>query len=49
MIQVSQDVPNNSNNSPIDVGNPADVVIFIVLPVVCIVLYLIWRHKKKKR
>jgi hypothetical protein len=47
-MQVSQDVPNNSNNAPINLSDPADVVIFIILPVVFLILYLIWRNKKKK-
>ncbi|MAZ26275.1 MAG: adenylosuccinate synthetase [Cytophagaceae bacterium] len=48
-MQVSQDVPNNSNNSPIDLSNPADLVIYIILPIVAIVLYIIWRKRKKRR
>ena len=48
MTQVSQDVPNNSNNAPIDLGSTADVVIFIILPIVFIILYFIWRNTKKK-
>ncbi|WP_117434192.1 adenylosuccinate synthetase [Flavimarina sp. Hel_I_48] len=49
MIQVSQDVPNNANNAPLDFSDPADVIIFIVLPVLFIILYFIWRNKKKKK
>ncbi len=48
-MQVSQDVPNNSNNAPINLSDPADVIIFIILPVICVILYFIWRHNKKKR
>ncbi|KKK85255.1 hypothetical protein LCGC14_2775100, partial [marine sediment metagenome] len=32
-----------------DLGSTADVVIFIVLPLICIILYFVWRNYKKKR
>jgi len=48
MLQVSQDVPTNANNAPIDFSNPVDVVIFIILPVLVVLFYFIWRNKKKK-
>lgn len=48
-MQVSQDVPSNSNNAPINLSDPVDLIIFIILPVIFIILYFIWRNNKKKR
>lgn len=47
LIQISQDVPHPSNNSPIDLNNTADVLLYIVLPLVVIILYIIWRRYRK--
>lgn len=48
-MQVSQDVPNNSNNAPIDLTSWADITIYIILPIVAIIFYFIWRKRKNKR
>lgn len=46
--QVSQDVPNNTDNAPLDLSSTADVIIYIVLPLICVFLYFLWRRYKKK-
>ena len=47
-IQIPTEVPHPDTNSPIDLSNPADIIIYIVLPIVVIVLFMIGRHRKKK-
>lgn len=47
--QIPKEVPHPSNNSPIDLSQPADIILYVVLPVVVVILYFVWRNKKKKR
>ncbi len=48
-LQISQDVPNPVNNSAIDITNPADVIIYIILPIAAIIFYIIWRKRKNRK
>lgn len=45
--QKPTEVPKPSEK-PIDLSNPADIIIYIVLPLCAIVLVLIWKRKRKK-
>ena len=45
--QKPTDVPKPSEK-PIDLSNPADIIIYIVLPLCAIVLVLIWNKKRRK-
>ncbi len=45
--QKPTDVPKPSEK-PIDLSNPADIIIYIVLPLCAIVLVLIWKKKRKE-
>ncbi len=40
--------PNPQNNSPLEFNNLFNVIVFIVLPVVIFILYLVWRKQVKK-
>ncbi|MBG42407.1 MAG: adenylosuccinate synthetase [Aequorivita sp.] len=44
--QKPTEVPKPSEK-PIDLSNPADVIIYIVLPLCAILLFFIWRGKRK--
>lgn len=46
--QKPTEVPKPSEK-PIDLSNPADVIIYIVLPLCAILLFFIWRGKRKTR
>ncbi len=46
--QIPTDVPNPQNNPPVDFSQPANIVIFIVLPVVILIFAIIWYNKKRK-
>lgn len=46
--QKPTEVPKPSEE-PIDLSNPADVIIYIVLPLCAIVLFFIWRGKLKNQ
>jgi len=40
--------PNPQNNYPLEFNNLFNVIVFIVLPVVIFILYLVWRKQVKK-
>ncbi|PVW15649.1 adenylosuccinate synthetase [Marixanthomonas spongiae] len=47
--QIPKEVPHPDNNKPLDLSDPADIIIYIVIPVVFVILIFVWRHKRKKR
>lgn len=46
--QKPTEVPKPSEK-PIDLTNPADVIIYIILPLCAVLLFFIWRGKKKRK
>lgn len=47
--QIPYEVPKPANNTPIDLSNPADLIIYVILPIVVIILAIIaWRYKKNR-
>lgn len=40
--------PNPQDNTPIDLNNLFDVIVFIVLPIGLFILYFLWRKQVKK-
>ncbi len=47
LAQSPPELPHPKDNHPIDLTNPADLILYIVLPLVIIFLFFIWRAKKK--
>ncbi len=47
--QIPTEVPHPDNNSPVDFSNPADIIIYIVLPVIVIILYFVWRKNARRK
>lgn len=45
--QNQPDIPKP--RGPVDLSDPANVVIFIVIPFLIFIFYLIWRREMKKR
>ncbi|WP_263649832.1 hypothetical protein [Rasiella rasia] len=46
--QIPSEVPGPDDNPPIDLSNTADILIYIVLPII-ILLLLLFRIKKNKK
>jgi len=46
--QKPTEVPKPSEK-PIDLSNPADIIIYIVLPLCVVLLFFVWRGKRKNR
>lgn len=40
-------VPSPQNNSPINLNSWFDIIVFIILPIVLIVIYFMWRRQVK--
>ncbi len=47
-MQLPQDLPTPTNNSPINPSSPLELAVFIALPILLIIAYLMLRKKKKK-
>ncbi|WP_186988618.1 adenylosuccinate synthetase [Constantimarinum furrinae] len=47
-FQIPKEVPHPDNNSPIDLTNTADIIIYIAIPIAVLILYFIWRRKLMK-
>ncbi|MBZ0326269.1 MAG: adenylosuccinate synthetase [Altibacter sp.] len=47
VIQIPKEVPHPDNNSPLDLSNPADIIIYIVIPIIFVALYFLSRKRKK--
>lgn len=47
--QIPTEVPHPDNNTPVDFSSPADIIIYIVLPVIVIILYFVWRRNARRR
>ena len=46
-MQIPTEVPKPSNNSPIDPSSPVELFVFIALPILLIVTYIIIRKRKR--
>ncbi|WP_290626482.1 adenylosuccinate synthetase [Altibacter sp.] len=47
--QIPKEVPHPDTNAPIDLTNPADVIIYIIIPLVFVGLYFVWRRRKNRK
>ncbi|HLS11901.1 MAG TPA: hypothetical protein VK050_07050 [Flavobacteriaceae bacterium] len=46
--QIPRFVPNPADNKPVDWSNPADLILYFVLPIIFIILGLVsWKFRKK--
>ncbi|MEM7187760.1 MAG: adenylosuccinate synthetase [Bacteroidota bacterium] len=47
-MQLPTEVPNPDNNTPLDMNNPFEIIVYIVIPIVLLVLYFFLRKKRYK-
>ncbi|TVZ51619.1 adenylosuccinate synthetase [Dokdonia sp. Hel_I_53] len=47
-MQIPTEVPKPQNNTPIDPSSPMELIVFIVLPILLIIVYVIARNKNRK-
>ncbi len=46
--QIPTEVPKPQDNPPVDFSDPANMILFIILPLIVILLFFIWRSKQRK-
>jgi|GEM_PF-1238046 len=47
LAQQPTHVPSPQNNSPINLNSWFDILVFIILPIIMVVLYFMWRRQVK--
>ncbi|MCM5663187.1 adenylosuccinate synthetase [Galbibacter mesophilus] len=47
-LQAPPEVPKPGNNDPLDLQSWSEVIIYILLPVLFIILYFVWRNRKNR-
>lgn len=48
ILQLPPGSQNPDDNLPVNLKDPFDLVVFVILPVILIVLYIIWRTKRRE-
>ena len=48
LLQLPIGTRNPDDNNPIDLTSAFDVIVYIILPILMVIFYVIWRKKKKK-
>ncbi|MEQ8218902.1 MAG: adenylosuccinate synthetase [Arenibacter sp.] len=48
LLQLPIGTRNPDDNNPIDLTSAFDVIVYIILPILMIIFYIIWRKKKKQ-
>ncbi|EMQ93864.1 MULTISPECIES: hypothetical protein [Xanthomarina] len=48
MIQKSTYSQNPRDSGIVDLTRPFDLIVFVILPIIIIVLYFIWKKQKKQ-
>ncbi len=46
-IQTPGEIPTPHNNDPIDLTSTSDILIYIVIPVLLLILYILWRRGRR--
>ncbi|QQY81468.1 adenylosuccinate synthetase [Tamlana sp. s12] len=47
-LQLPIGTPNPDDNQPLDLSDPFEVIVFIILPIVIAILYFLWRKQNQK-
>ncbi|WP_179344984.1 adenylosuccinate synthetase [Winogradskyella ursingii] len=48
LIQIPHGTPMPGEGKTLDFSDPFEVIVYVILPILLIVFYLIWRKKKRK-
>ena len=48
LLQLPIGSRNPDDNDPIDFTSTFDVIVYIILPVLMIIFYILWRRRKKR-
>ncbi|TXD84294.1 adenylosuccinate synthetase [Subsaximicrobium wynnwilliamsii] len=48
LLQIPTDVPKPGDSGTVDLSEPFDLIVFIILPIVFVILYFVWKRNKKR-
>lgn len=48
VFQLPIGTPNPDDNQPLNVSDPFEVIVFIILPILMVLFYMFWRRQKNK-
>lgn len=48
-LQLPIGTPNPDDNKPLDLSDPFEFIVVIVIPIVVFILYLLWKRKKNNK
>ncbi len=46
-LQLPMGSRNPDDNNPIDITDPFDLIMYIILPILLLIFYLLWKRNKK--
>lgn len=49
ILQLPMGTPNPDDNQPLDLSDPFELIVFIVLPILAVFFYILWRKKRKDK
>ncbi|MDN3667235.1 adenylosuccinate synthetase [Algibacter miyuki] len=49
ILQLPMGTPNPDDNQPLDLSDPFELIVFIIIPVLAVFLYILWRKKRKNK
>lgn len=49
VIQIPTNAPNPGDSGTVDLTKPFDLIVFIILPVIFVILYFVWKRNKKQK
>lgn len=47
VLQIPTGVPHPDNNKPLDLSDPAELIIYVIVPLIILILYLVALKPKK--
>ncbi|EGV44805.1 adenylosuccinate synthetase [Bizionia argentinensis JUB59] len=48
LLQIPTNAPNPGDSGTVDLTKPFDLIVFIILPIIIVILYFIWKRNKKR-
>ena len=48
LLQIPTGTPNPSDGSQFDFSSPFDIIMYIILPIVIVILYILYRKQRAK-
>jgi|AntDeeMetagen681_2_1112603.scaffolds.fasta_scaffold60324_2 hypothetical protein len=48
LLQVPMGTPKPGDTQPLDLSDPFELIMFVIMPIVILILYFLWKRDKKK-